>query len=151
MDQHSEYLLELNSKGLALNGADCGITPTPEHVRNAFGRPSRVLPVASEVARNRERWMYDEIGLVALVEQKVLHGVMIFFEKLSRGPLELREARPKQTFLGAIRLGRYRLRHGISFEAALVVETVKFNGFRVMISEHDGRVATCDVAGPLWS
>jgi len=152
MELHSEYLLDLTIAGLAMNGLACGMAPTPSHLMTAFGKPSRVLRVKRGIATNREQWIFDELGIRALVEDDgaVLHDVCAYFETGYKRP-ELAEAMPKEPYRWTVRLGRYRLRQGISFEAAMEVEKVRLNGFRIGVSEYQDRVATCDIAVPLLS
>lgn len=153
MEHRSDYLLDLSDDGLSVNGLACGITPTPTHLKAALGEPSRILPVKPEIAANRERWVFDELGITALVEDggTVLHDICAHFETGFERWRELAEPMPQKPFVGTVRLGRYRLRQGFSFIAAMEVEKVRLNGFRVLVSEHRDRVATCDIAMPLLS
>jgi len=153
MELCSEYLLDLTADGLSINGLPCGVTPVPAQVMEALGEPSRILRVKPEIAANRERWVFDELGIAALVEDNgaILHDICVYFETGYERLPELAEPMPKQACSGTVRLGRYRLRRGVSFAAAMQVESVRLNGFRILTSEHEDRVATCDIAMPLLS
>lgn len=153
MELRSEYLLDLTADGLSINSLLCGVAPKPAQVKEALGAPTRILRVKPKIAANRERWVFDELGIAALVEGNgtILHDICVYFETGYERLLELAEAMPEQPFKWTVRLGRYRLRRGISFAAAMQVENVRLNGFRILTSEYEDRVATCDIAVPLLS
>ena len=109
--------------------------------KKALNSPCRSVVTETE---GRVYQVFDDLGFNFLTKAdgESIYHIWVFF-KLSKKPLPIE---PKQRFTGTLRLGRYRLRGGISHDEAQFLEGSYIGPFSVKLSQDNERVTRCSVS-----